>query len=117
MEHKDIVAAVKEAISDHPCRFDVDEKVVDQLITVLETVGEGNVSRGIQRVLKNHEWLTARRAKDPEYTKNHEAVSMLRKSTDSVTEQIRRVVLWVFVLAIALVLVFGVKLGLIKAGG
>jgi hypothetical protein len=117
MERTELIAAVREALTDHPCRFDIDEAVVSQLVVMLETVGEGNIQRGIQRVLKNHEWLCDRRAKDVEYTKNHETVSTLRKSTDSVTEQIRRGVIWIFILAIAAFLVFGAKIGLIKTGG
>lgn len=117
MEHAELVSAVREALADHPCRFEIDEAVVQQLVVMLETVGEGNIQRGIQRVLKNHEWLCDRRAKDVEYTKNHETISTLRKSMDCVTEQIRRGVIWIFILVIALFLVFGAKLGLIKAGG
>ena len=117
MEHKDIVAAVQEALGNHPCRFDVDEKVVDQLVVVVETVGEGNLQLGMQRILKNHEWLIKRRANDPEYEKNHAAMSTMRKSADSVFEQIRRGILWALLFAMALLLIFGAKFGLGKTGG
>jgi hypothetical protein len=117
MERTDLIAAIREAMADHPCRFDIDEAAVSQIVVMLETVGEGNLQRGVQRVLKNHEWLVERRKKDPEYTRNHETVSSLLNSTDVVTEQIRRGVIWLFILAIAAFLVFGTKLGLIKSGG
>ena len=117
MDRQELILAVREAMADHPCRFAIDEAVVSQIVVMLETVGEGNIQRGIQRALKNHEWLMERRSKDEEYAKNHETVSTLRKSADSVTEQIRRGVIWAFILGMAMFLVFGVKLGLIKPGG
>jgi hypothetical protein len=114
MERPELISAIREALADHPCRFDIDETIVQQIVVMIETVGEGNIQRGVQRCLKNHEWLIERRAKDDEYTRNHETVSTLRRSTDSVTEQIRRGVIWMFILGIAVFLVFGAKLGLIK---
>jgi len=114
MERAELVLAVREALADHPCRFDIDEVIVQQLIVMLETVGEGNIQRGVQRCLKNHEWLVERRKHDDEYTRNHEAVSTLRRSTDSVTEQLRRAVIWIFIIGIAVLIVLGTKLGIIR---
>jgi len=115
MERAELIAAVREALTDHPCRFDIDEAVVSQLVVMLETVGEGNIQRGIQRVLKNHEWLIARRGKDPEYSANHRMITSMRETSESVAKQLLRGVAWVIVLAIAFLLVFGVRMGLIKA--
>ena len=114
VERQELISAVREALVNHPCRFDISENLVDQVVLMLETVGEGNVSRGVQRCLKNHEWLMLRRARDDEYTENHKAVSAMRKSAGSVAEQLRRGVMWGFILAAALALVLGVKLGFVK---
>lgn len=115
MEHKDIVAAVREAISNHPCRFDVDEKLVDQLVFMLDTIGEGNIQRGIQRIVRNHEWTAERRHRDDEYTKNHELVSNLREQSMAVGNQCRRGFIWFMLFLAAAALYLGVKWGIIKA--
>ena len=114
MERQELISAVREALINHPCRFDISENLVDQVVLMLETVGEGNVSRGVQRCLKNHEWLMLRRERDDEYTENHKAVTAMRKSAGSVAEQLRRGVLWGFIMVVALALVLGVKMGIVK---
>jgi hypothetical protein len=114
MERAELILAVREALIDHPCRFDIDEAIVQQLVVMLETVGEGNLQRGIQRCLRNHEWLVERRKHDDEYTKNHATVSTLRRSTDGVAEQLRRAIIWAFIIGVAVLIVFGTKLGIIK---
>ena len=126
LTHEQIVAAVQEALGNHPCRFDVTSKEVDHLVGMVIDIGaaatgeaEGSFRAGVEQLRKGHLWLIDRIENDEEYTENHKAMSNARDLAGSFSKKLFHFSMWVLVgvIALALVLTGAVKLGAVKVGG
>jgi replication-associated recombination protein RarA len=107
----DIVEAVREALADHPCRYELSPQQVDHVVGMLADIGDGDLRRGVEIVRVNHKWVMDRAAdaKDAEYSANHELVSAIRRGMGSVGMHLAKGVAWAVVTALAVLVWIGFK--------
>lgn len=107
----DVVEAVREALADHPCRYELSPQQVDHVVGMLTDIGDGDLRRGVEIVRVNHKWVMDRAAdaKDAEYSANHELVSAIRRGMGSVGMHLAKGVAWAVVTALAVLVWIGFK--------
>jgi hypothetical protein len=107
----DVVEAVREALADHPCRYELSPQQVDHVVGMLADIGDGDLRRGVEIVRVNHKWVMDRAAdaKDAEYSANHELVSAIRRGMGSVGMHLAKGVAWAVVTALAVLVWIGFK--------
>lgn len=110
---EEIVAAVREAMSDHPCRYDVCPKDVDHIVGMILDIGKGDLRAGIECLRQHHLWMIDRLERDEEFAANHEAISGLRSVTRTFGEKVAHAAMWVIMFLCAFALV---ALGTSKGG-
>lgn len=111
-----IVQAVKLALADHPCRYDLSPQQLDHLIGMVSDVGDGDLRKGVERLRANHQWLRWRteERRSEEYLNNHELVSAVRRGLGNISTNIGRAVVWALIMGIAILLWVGFKVELFK---
>lgn len=107
----DIVEAVREALADHPCRYELSPQQMDHVVGMLTDIGDGDLRRGVEIVRVNHKWVMDRAAdaKGAEYSANHELVSAIRRGMGSVGMHLAKGVAWVVVIVLAVLVWIGFK--------
>lgn len=111
----DVVAAVKEALGNHPCRYTaLTPQQLDHVVGMLTDIGDGDLRRGVEIVRTNHKWILRRAEHDAEYAANHDLVSSVRRNMGGVGGHIAKGIAWALVVALAVLLLLGVKAYILK---
>lgn len=119
---EELLEIFREAIGDHACRFDISPKHIDQLVGMIENIGDGDFSAGVRRMQRHHDWLVESLKKDVEHTADHAVLGYTRHIAQDWAKSPAKALLWglLFLVCLFALAVFGaIKLGAgyFKLGG
>jgi len=114
---EEIIAAVREGLSNHPCRYvSLTPQQLDHVVGMLSDIGDGDLRKGVEIVRTNHKWVVDRAedSKDAEYTANHELVSAIRRGMANVGGHVARGIAWAVIAGLAALVWVGFKIKLFQ---